>query len=265
MGFRQSPGELDRARSRETINFFDAEMLSVVWVTSPATVERLLPPPLEPARMPLVMGFVANYPRTDFGVSYREAALFLMASFNGKPGLYCLAMPVTDDTALILGREVFGYPKKIADIAFHREGQEVGGWAERHGIRFFDLRVKLGGGPHAADAQAIITQLFNLGSASNVVTVYLFKHFPAPNLDGFDYPPRLVREEIEFRHLDFAVGEAEVVLTPSEYDPWREVDVVRVLGGVYTKGNNSMRKGEVLTEVEPIAFAPYSRMKVDPF
>jgi acetoacetate decarboxylase len=68
---------------------------------------------------------VANYPRTNFGVSYLESALFLRAEFDGEEGNYCLAMPVTNDMALILGREVFGYPKKMANIQFRRQGKEI--------------------------------------------------------------------------------------------------------------------------------------------
>ncbi|MBT8363653.1 MAG: acetoacetate decarboxylase family protein, partial [Deltaproteobacteria bacterium] len=47
---------------------------------------------------------VANYPKTNFGISYLESALFLRAAFEGEEGNCCLSMPVTSDMALIGGR-----------------------------------------------------------------------------------------------------------------------------------------------------------------
>jgi hypothetical protein len=41
------------------------------------------------------------------------------------------------------------------------------------------------------------------------------------------------------------------------------VEVVRVLGAVYTVGNNTMLPGSVVAEVDQIQFAPYAFMKVD--
>ena len=124
MGYRKTAAEM-RNLDKETYDFYDAEMLTVFWETKPEIVRQLLPPPLQPGKSPLVVSFAARYPRTNFGVSYLETALFLRAQFNGEEGNYCLAMPVTNDMALILGRETFGYPKKIADIRFQRSGKTL--------------------------------------------------------------------------------------------------------------------------------------------
>ncbi len=59
------------------------------------------------------------------------------------------------------------------------------------------------------------------------------------------------------------IGEAEIVFQPSAYDPWEEIEVVRMLGAVYTVGNNSMLGGEVVAEVDPMSFAPYAFIKWD--
>jgi acetoacetate decarboxylase len=261
MGFVKTSEELARIFP-ETIDFYDAEMLTVIWETKPEIVKRLLPPPLKPGKRPIAVAFVANYPRTNFGVTYLESALFLRAEFNGEEGNYCLAMPVTNDMALILGREVFGYPKKIAHIQFNRRGKDVEGLTERHGRRFFQLRAELSGKFNSEDAPAILAEVFNLGTTA-VVTAYNFKYFPAPEGNGFDYAPRLIREEVELRPRSIEVGQAELLMDPSPLDPWSEVEVVKVLGAVYTVGNNSMRKGKVVAEADPAAFAPFAFMKLD--
>jgi acetoacetate decarboxylase len=257
MGFVKSEEEINKFY-RETYDFYNAEMLTVFYETKPEIVARLLPPPLKPAAMPLAFVFVANYPSTNFGVSYLESALFLRADFEGKEGNYCLSMPVTNDMALIGGREVFGYPKKIAQIYLKREGDRVHGWTERHGSRFLEVRVKLTGSFNMPEVQPFFTE----ASDPNVI-MYNFKYFPSPDGEGFDYNPRLIREIVTVCPNSLAAGEAEIELAASPSDPWSEVEVVRVLGATYAISNNSMQKGNVVAEVDPVEFRPYAINKID--
>src|SRR5208283_379694 len=140
--------------------------------------------------------FVANYPKTNFGVSYLESALCLLADYNGEQGIYILSMPVTNDMALILGREVFGYPKKIANIALNKNGDLIEGWTERHGTRFFEVTAKMTGKFNDEAVQQLLLE--TLKDESDTV-VYNFKFFQAPERKGFDYNPRLMREIVRFR------------------------------------------------------------------
>ena len=87
----------------------------------------------------------------------------------------------------------------------------------------------------------------------------------SPLYDGFDYKPRLVREEITMQASEFVMGEAEVILNESEFDPWSEVVVERILGCIYLKCNSQMQPGKVVAEIEQEKFKPYSYMKIDPY
>ena len=258
MGFVKTYEELANMR-RETGEFYEAQMLTVVWETKPEIAARLIPPP---TKKPLAFSFIADYPRTNFGVTYLEAALFLQVEFNGETGAYCLSMPVTSDMAMAGGREVYGYPKKIANIELNRDGKNVEGWAERHAVRFVDIRAKLTGKFNTEGAQETFSEILGQKGES-VVVAFNFKHFPAPEGDQFDYAPRLVREEVEFRPYLIEGGEADVILNPSAHDPWAEVEVVKIIGALYTHGNNTMRRGKVVAEVDPIAFAPHAFLKWD--
>jgi acetoacetate decarboxylase len=259
MGFVKTMEEI-AASMQQKGEFYDAEMLTIYFETKPEVVKRLLPPPLEPAPMPIGGAFVANYPKTNFGVTYLESALFLQAQFNGEEGAYCLAMPVTDDMALILGREIFGYPKKIGNIHLERSGEAVKGWTERHGTRFLEAKAKLTG---KFNDEAVQKMMIEQMAANPDLVVFNFKYFPAPGRDGFDYNPRLIREVVEFRPTSMEMGEGELVFRPSDHDPWAEVEIVRVLGAAYTIGNNTMLPGSVVAEVDQMKFAPYALMKID--
>jgi len=261
MGFVKSLEEIAAGQLQQFV-FYDAEVLMVYFETKPEIIQRLLPAPLQPAKIPVGFAFVANYPRTNFGRPYLESALFLVAERRGEEGAYCLAMPVTDDMALIGGREVFGFPKKIADISMKRDGEKVEGWTERHGIRFFEIRARLTGKFNEEVLQQMMMERMASPAGMDQV-IYNFKYFPGPEATGFDYNPRLIREVVEMRPKSMEMGEAELIFRPSDQDPWSEVEIVRVLGAVYTIGDNTLLPGSAVAEVDPMSFAPYASMKVD--
>ena len=259
MGFVKSLKELAQRRPGRP-RFYDAEVLRVYFVIKPEVSQRLLPPLLKPAAMPLGVVFLANYPRTNFGVPYLESAIFLAADFNGEMGVYCLSMQVTDDMALILGRETFGYPKKMANIHMNRVRGEVEGWVERRGVRLLDVRARLTGNINEEPAFGMMKA--SLESSTNTV-VFNYKYFPAPSGVGFDYNPRLVRQVVRSSHKSTEFGQAEVVLGFSDHDTWGEVEMVKVLGATYTVANITMQPGAVVGEVQQDEFAAYAFGKID--
>ena len=251
------------AGGKPTADFYDAEMLNLVWETTPEAIATLLPPPLKPASRPLVFAFIAYYPKTNFSVPYHESALLVKASYKGTEGFYCLSMPVTDDMAMAGGREGWGYPKKMAGISFSREGNTVTGYTERHGIKFMQVKAKLTG--KVNNDNATLDEMLALGinpDGEFEDRSYMFKHSPSPVAQGiFDYPPLLVEGVTRFRPKTFTWAEVDIELTPSSYDPWNELPVERMLGGFYTVGDNSMLHGRVLQKVNELEFLPYAFTK----
>lgn len=261
MGFVKTLEELE-AQHFEKGEFYDAEMLTVYFETRPDNAARLLPPPLKPGPFPMGLAFVANYPKTNFSVAYRESALFLMVEHDGVEGLFCLAMPVDDDIALILGREIFGYPKKMAHIYLEREGNDFRGGTERHGVHFLEMKVRLEGHFNDPGAQQLIADAV---SASPDLVVYNFKYFPNPERNGFDYHPRLIRETVTRRIKSLEFGEAQLAFNPSRHDPWSDLEIAKVYGATYSVADATMLPGEVVAETDPLEFAPFALMKIDGF
>jgi len=261
MGFVKTYEEI-LEHNKEHADFYDAEMLTLVWETESGVIEKLLPPPLQPASKPAVVAFLANYPSTNFSPGYLESALLVSASFDGQEGFYCLSMPVTNDMGMAGGRERFGYPKKMANIAFQREGNTVVGWTERHGIRFMQVKGNLTGKINDNSAMDEILRFGVNPDGQYSYFGFTFKHSPSPVAgESFDYPPRLVQGETVFRPRIFTFAEVEIEVTPSEFDPWHEVPVKHMLGGFYSIGDNSMLRGKIVAEVDPIEFAPYAFLK----
>ncbi len=264
MSFKR-PIEEIQTKSEELRNtvFQSAEMLTVLWETKLEIIERILPPPLEPVARPICTAFIAYYPSTNQGLPYYESDLFLRSQFKGEFGNYHLAMHVDDDRAMIGGREICGFPKKMAKIKLERKDNNVEAWSERLGTRNIEIHTKLTGKFNSSETSDILKEFKILPSRKRGAVSYNFKFFPSPDKTGFDYPPRLVRQETMIRPQSIEMGEVEITLNSSVHDPWGELEIVNVLGALYLKTNNTMLPGEVVAEVDPEDFLPYSFIKVD--
>jgi len=258
--------ELQQLRNANwTAEFTGAEVLSAVFRTDPGVLAQILPRPLRPPANPLALAFVAHYPQTSFGTVYNEAALFVQAEYRGRSGMYCLSMPVDDDMAMAGGREVFGYPKKMAEsISLQTVGSKVIGSAVRKGTEILRIEAE----PKTAEGieKLAMTGVSDPnGARSFEVTAYMFKYFTAPSMRGFDYLPRLVAEPIVLRpHADVLFGDGTVTLTSSPFDPLGEVPVVEMVTCAYGLHDNTMLPGKVVGRVwNPFAFAKHAFFKVD--
>jgi len=105
---------------------------------------RWVPWPLRLAPAPATL-FLAWFPTTSFGSTYREAGLFLWVRRAGRgDAIFCPWMIVDDDVAMITGREILGYPKKLGAIELAIDGDRVSGAATRRGAPLVAMRGRLG-------------------------------------------------------------------------------------------------------------------------
>ena len=248
MNFVKTKEELDRYYSRKVREFPQARMMGVMFGADPDVTRSLLPAPLEQADMPGGLIFIAEYGDTNLGPGYREAALFLRCKYEGVAGSYCLAMPIDSEAnRLHNGRDVYGFPKKAANIHFERTENRVHGWVERGGIRFIELSIDLAG---------------TLPELPPTGPTYLFKGMPRADLEpGFDGPVFLVSQQTEVNAKKVEIGTPDLRLKPSELDPWIELEGLQPMVAFCIESSNRMQPGKVLAEVDPEAYLPhYFRM-----
>lgn len=167
---------------------------------SPAAASAWLPERLrlpEPATATL---FVADYPETRFGSVYREAAVLLHAADENGPVMHCPWMVVDDDTALILGRELLGFPKKLAEIRLERRNGGILGTVTRRGVEVLRIEARLGGKettPAPLFARRMVNVIGTLPTGMKLIEL-------SPT-----------EERIHFSRI----AEAKVTLASSERDP----------------------------------------------
>lgn len=212
----------------------NARILASLYISKPETIQKILPPPLEAGKEGIVLVFVAEYPESNFGVSYNEAAMFVQASFPGEQGkidgVYCPCMYVDDDVAMIGGREIYGLPKKIAKIGLKKEGDKVTGTLERGEIKIVDMEATL-------TAKAEGTMGFG--------PTFSLRIFPSPNVEGLSMA-EILSIDITTEAKEVHTGTGTLKFEKSEADPLYEIEPVMQMGMIYTIGTPKMSKGTVL-------------------
>lgn len=118
----------------------DAEFLLVEVPVDKNAVKRILPSGVFPSEPPRATFFIANYPKTSFTGSYRESAVLIHVKTLFGRGLHCPWMIVDDDTALIYGRELLGFPKKMGKFEFVRDGNTVYASISRRGVKVLEIK-----------------------------------------------------------------------------------------------------------------------------
>lgn len=113
---RRTRAFLDAAGHGSSAFWADSKFLAFHADIEPETARAWLPPGLRPSNPARALVFAVDYVRTALGFDYREVGVLLHARLRRKPVLHVAWMVVDDDTALILGRELLGFPKKLAEI-----------------------------------------------------------------------------------------------------------------------------------------------------
>ncbi len=93
--------------------FTDREYLVIAYRTDPEAIARVLPAPLVAPEPIVKYEFIRMPNSTGFG-DYTESGQVIPVEFNGERGSYTHAMFLDDEPPIAGGRELWGFPKKLA-------------------------------------------------------------------------------------------------------------------------------------------------------
>ena len=123
-------------------HYRNAQAIAVKFETDLDAALEALPAPLqliEPATANLSFYW---YPFTTFG-PYHEVILRLYAQHEGKPLTYVQQIFVDTEPPMLAGREIWGFPKKLATIGLARDRDMIVGTLERPaGVRLASMIVR---------------------------------------------------------------------------------------------------------------------------
>jgi len=214
--------------------FVNREYIIITYRTDPQILRALVPEPLEPDGDVVKYEFIRMPDSTGFG-DYTETGQVIPVSFRGRKGGYSHCMFLNDGPPIFGGRELWGFPKKLASPTLHVEIDQL-----VCNLDYGPVRVATGtmGYKHKAmDLNAIKASL----SAPN----FLLKIIP--HVDG---SPRIC-ELVEYYLEDITVkgawtSPAALELHAHAMAPIAELPVLQVVNGVHILADLTLGLGKVV-------------------
>jgi acetoacetate decarboxylase len=214
--------------------FVDREYMIITYRTDPERLRAVVPEPLEVTDPLVKYEFIRMPDSTGFG-DYCESGQVIPVSFQGRKGGYTHSMYLNDHPPIAGGRELWGFPKKLAQPMFHVETDTLVG--ELH---YGSMRVAIGtmGYKHReADLAAV--------KAGMEAPNFLLKIIP--HVDG---SPRIC-EIVEYRLSDITLkgaweGPAQLTLFSHALAPLAELPVLEVVSALHIKADLTLDLGKVV-------------------
>jgi len=106
--------------------FYNREFFIINYRTDPDALRKVIPSPLEFVEPVVKYEFIRMPDSTGFG-DYTESGQVIPVSFRGERGNYVHAMYLDCEPPIAGGRELWGFPKKLASPVLKVEKETLGG------------------------------------------------------------------------------------------------------------------------------------------
>lgn len=218
MSFRQSAESIARINSTLNSKHIGGEQIQVSFRSDPDVIASVLPAPLKPSGTDKVTAKISRWVSNYCG-AFTMAGLYVEADHEGMRGEYILSMFIdTFDAALLIGREGFGEPKKMASVDLFRFRNSFVGTVDRMGTRLMTLEVDAGEDDGPSQGQAV---LFSVKA-----TLALG--------GGLLGDALLFAQDVAGRSSENRRGSGQVTLGGTPHDPLDEFPVLEVIGASYS-------------------------------
>lgn len=214
--------------------FVNREYLIVTYRTDPDLLRAVLPEPLS-FDVPIVKyEFIRMPDSTGFG-DYTESGQVIPVQFEGKPGSYVHSMYLNAEAPIAGGRELWGFPKKLASPSLTVEKNTYLGTLDYGPVRV--VTATMGYKYQALDNAKVQESLL----AAN----YLLKIIP--HVDGSPRICELVRYFLEDVTIKGAwTGPAALELAQHALAPVAQLPVLEVISGTHILADLTLGMGSVV-------------------
>jgi acetoacetate decarboxylase len=247
MGFVKTPAEIARVQEvLSSVEFVGGETLAVDFRTDPEAARAVLPPGLTPAPSARVTATVGRW-RSNCVGDFTSASLQMAARHGDVKADYVLAMYMDIDVPLLFGRELFGEPKKLADVRLFRQGGRATATVERGGVRLMEMQAQLGADTGTARAT---------GRTFNVKTML------EPDGSALAADPLLTLTDFDVWVRSQRAGDGTVTLRSTEHDPLAEMPVLEILGARFVE-SDAQARCRTLARLDAAAYFPFALGRLD--
>jgi len=214
--------------------FVNREYMIIAYRTDRAALERVVPAPLEVVDDVVKYEFIRMPDSTGFG-DYTESGQVIPVTFQGKRGGYTHAMFLNDHPPIAGGRELWGFPKKLANPVLEVDVDTLVGTLD-----YGKLRIAVGtmGYKHRTlPADAVLAALHEPNFLLKVI----------PHVDGSARVCELVRYHLEDITLKGAwTGPAALELHPHALAPIADLPVREIVSATHILADLTLGLGEVV-------------------
>ncbi|MBX3598821.1 MAG: acetoacetate decarboxylase family protein [Rhizobiaceae bacterium] len=222
-------------------HYAEFEKISVICRASEAGVRRALPEPFEYVS-DIIEVFAYYCPKVvDMAVpgaparSYVESGVAIQVAVDGVTGGHVLYEYVTTDDAMAPGREIWGYPKKVADVSWDKNDKTIISRTERRGQTLIDIEFTEG--PASYEKPVLQPRL-------------QIKKIPRADGLGYDVHQIVLNKLGKWTLHETSTGTAKLKLGGTEFmDPLYELGVVEVLGAERIRAEFELGYGEIFKDL----------------
>jgi acetoacetate decarboxylase len=214
--------------------FLRREYVIIKYRTDRTALERVVPPPLEIVDDTVNYEFIRMPDSTGFG-DYTETGQVIPVRFEGQTGGYVHAMFLNDESPIAGGRELWGFPKKLANPSLGIDLDTLVGTLD-----YGKIRIAIGtmGYKHRVLDHGLV--LASLKSPSFLLKII-------PHVDGTPRICELVRYYLEDITLTGAwTGPASLELHPHALAPVADLPVREVISATHLIADLTLGLGTVV-------------------
>ncbi len=219
---------------RGPYRFINREFFTVTYETDMDKLKQVVPEPLEVTDPIVKFEFIRMPDSTGFG-DYTESGQVIPVIYKGKKGLYSHAMYLNDEAPIVAGREIWGFPKKLANPSLQVAQETLVGQ-----LHYENCQIALATMGYKYK-ELDIREVQNSLLAPN----YLLKIIP--HVDGSPRICELVEYYLEDVTLKGAwSGPAALHLIPHAMAPVADLPVRRVLSAAHILTDLTLPYGNVI-------------------
>jgi acetoacetate decarboxylase len=214
--------------------FFHREYLIITYRTDPEKLNAVVPEPLKVEEPLVKFEFIRMPDSTGFG-DYTESGQVIPVTFRGRKGSYSHCMFLNDHPPIAGGRELWGFPKKLATPTLRAEIDTLVGTLDYGPVRI--ATGTMGYKHTAADLAS--------AKASLVAPNFLLKIMP--HVDGTPRICELVEYYLDDIDLKGAwTGPAALTLSSHALAPLAELPVLEIMSASHIIADLTLSLGKVV-------------------
>ena len=216
----------------QPVTYKGSETMSITFQTTPEVINRLVPVPLKayPGEIMIISIALHNVESafidkqkqmSDY--KYHEMYLTIPAEFNGKAGGFMPLLYLDKVDPIILGREIWGFPKYFAEINFQKDEKKTSARVSKDGKLLIEIDLELG-------------KMTNPIVESDPL-MYILKYIPSIEEGSVDVKQLNSLYSSQFSYSKFQEANGKLTINNIPDASIGEIPVVKILNASYSVSN----------------------------